>query len=35
MQTEFSTKEKVQKKFRDYFIDLIEGKIPRNSKNVK
>ena len=32
---EFSTKEKVQKKFRDYFIDLIEGKIPRNSKNVK
>ena len=32
---EFSTKEKLQKKFRDYFIDLIEGKIPRNSKNVK
>ena len=32
---EFSSKEKVQKKFRDYFIDLIEGKIPRNSKNVK
>ena len=31
----FSTDEKRQKKYRDYFIDLIEGKIPKISKNVK